>query len=156
MLNKKVQRIGLVVSVLGSLHSIAHADTMFSTGGYAREFQKMEMMAMIDADDNHMVTAAEFETYYSNVFARLDADKNGELSVKEWVGVKNKPQINIATGGYSREIRNTKVMDGMDADGNHMVSKDEFINYHKKIFEGLDTSGDKQLDPQEWLAKLVG
>ena len=31
------------------------ADAMLGTGGYAREFQKMGMMKMLDADGNHMV-----------------------------------------------------------------------------------------------------
>ncbi len=48
------------------------ADAMLGTGGYAREFQKMGMMKMLDADGNHMVTQAEADSYYNSIFDELD------------------------------------------------------------------------------------
>ncbi len=62
----------------------------------------------------------------------------------------------MATGGYSRELRSVKMMGAMDADGDHKVTKEEFINFHKAVFKTLDKTDDQQLDPQEWLAKHVG
>lgn len=38
---------------------------MLSSGGYATQLHKMEMMKMLDADGNHMVAAAEADSYYS-------------------------------------------------------------------------------------------
>lgn len=132
------------------------ADVMLGTGGYNRQMHKLEMMKMLDADGNHMVTTAEFDDYYSSIFESLDSNKDGGVDQKEWVGVKGNNKIDIATGGYSRELRSIKMMGVMDTDGDHKVTKEEFISFHKTVFKSLDKTGDQQLDPQEWLAKHVG
>jgi len=132
------------------------ADTMLGTGGYARQMHKMEMMKMLDADGNHMVTTAEFDDYYGSLFTALDTNNDNTVDEKEWVGVKGKAKLDLATGGYSRELRTLKMMGMMDTDGNHQVTKEEFIGFHKATFKMLDKSGDQQLDPQEWLAKHIG
>lgn len=132
------------------------ADASFSTGGYAREMHKMEMMKMLDADGNHMVSAAESDSYYGSLFDSLDKNTDGSLDATEWVGKKGEQKVSIATGGYSRELRSMKMMAKMDADGDHKVTKDEFVKYHQTLFAAMDKSGDKQLDPQEWLAKQTG
>jgi len=44
----------------------------------------------------------------------------------------------------------------VDANSDHNVSKDEFIAYQRTIFTIMDSTGDKQLNPQEWLAKHAG
>lgn len=132
------------------------ADVMLGTGGYNKQMHKLEMMKMLDADGNHMVTSAEFDDYYGSLFSALDTNGDGGVDQKEWVGVKGNNKVDIATGGYSRELRSMKMMGAMDTDGDHKVTKDEFINFHKAVFKSLDKSGDQQLDPQEWLAKHVG
>ncbi len=132
------------------------ADDMFSTGGYARQLHKIEMMKMLDADGNHMVTLEEFNNYYSAVFDALNKDKDDTLDAKEWVGDKNEAAISFTTGGYNRELRKMAVMSKIDQDGDHKVSKTEFLQYHQALFKGMDKSGDQQLDPQEWLAKQTG
>ena len=79
---KKVAVIsGMLLSVATiSLPTFA-ADAMVGTGGYARQLQKMEMMKMLDADGNHMVTAAEADTYYNSVFDALNKDSDGDHKV---------------------------------------------------------------------------
>ncbi|HAF00891.1 MAG TPA: calcium-binding protein [Methylophilaceae bacterium] len=132
------------------------ADAMLSTGGYAHQLQKMEMMKMLDANGDHMVTQAEADTYYSNIFDTLNKDNDDSLDAKEWAGASKESKIDIATGGYSRELRSMKMMKMMDADSNHLVTKEEFLNYHRTLFAKLDTSNDQQLDAQEWAAKVLG
>jgi hypothetical protein len=44
----------------------------------------------------------------------------------------------------------------MDTDGDHKVTKDEFISHHKKIFTAMDKDASGDLNPQEWLARNVG
>ena len=132
------------------------ADVMLGTGGYNREMRKMGMMKMLDADGNHMVTSAEFDEYYGKLFDELDTDKDGTVDTTEWVGVKGKAKLDFATGGYSNQLRTMKMRDLMDADSDHKVSKDEFINHHNAIFTAKDKSNDGELNPQEWLAKHIG
>ena len=64
--------------------------------------------------------------------------------------------VMLGTGGYNKQMHKLEMMKMLDADGDHKVTKDEFINFHKTVFKSLDKSGDEQLDPQEWLAKHVG
>ena len=131
-------------------------DAMLSTGGYDRQLHTMSMMKMLDADGNHMVTNAEFDDFYGKLFDELDTDRDGSVDTKEWVGVKGKTKLSLATGGYSRELRTMKMMGMMDKDGDHKVTRDEFINYHKTIFTSMDKSGTGEINPQQWLSKHIG
>ena len=130
------------------------ADAMLGTGGYARQLQKMEMMKMLDADGNHMVTAAESDTYYNSIFDELNKDGDDTLEAKEWAGPTKNSKLDLTTGGYSRELRSMKMMRLMDTDGDHKVTREEFLNHHRAVFSRLDSSGDKEVDAQEWVAKV--
>lgn len=154
-LKNRVLAVGAALIVLG-FSLPAFSGVSLGTGGYAAEFKKIEMMHMIDADGNHMVSEGEFTKYYSKVFDDLDTDRNNGLDKTEWVGVKGKQSVSLGTGGYTRELRNVKMMDIMDKDSDHKVTKNEFAAFHHTVFATMDTSGDKQLDPQEWLARQVG
>jgi len=159
-MNNQLKSIAIIASALAASVICAApayaADPMLSTGGYATQMHKMDMMKMLDADGNHMVTSAEFDSYYGKVFDELNKDADDSLDAKEWVGAKGEEKVSIATGGYSRELRSMKMMGMMDADGDHKVTKSEFIAYHQKLFTAMDKSGDKQIDGQEWLAKQTG
>ena len=126
---------------------------MLGTGGYARQLQKMEMMKMLDADGNHMVTAAEADSYYDSVFDALNKDSDDSLEANEWAGPTKNSKLDLTTGGYSRELRSMKMMRLMDADGDHKVTRDEFLNHHRAVFAKLDTTTDQELSAQEWAAK---
>ena len=49
-----------------------------------------------------------------------------------------------------------KMMKMMDADGDHKVTKDEFLAYQGTVFNAMDKGADGQLDATEWVAKIVG
>lgn len=150
-------KLALATSLLLSVSATAFAaDPMVGTGGYAREYQKMEMMKMLDADGNHMVTAAEANSYYNSVFDALNKDKDDSLDAKEWAGPSKNSKLDLTTGGYARELRSMKMMKVMDVDGNHEVTRDEFLTHHKNVFGMQDKSADGQIDAQEWVAKIVG
>jgi Ca2+-binding EF-hand superfamily protein len=150
----QLKNVVLVASVL--LSASAFADAMFSTGGYSHELHKMDMMKMLDADGNHMVSKAEADSFYSSLFDALDTDKDGTIDAKEWVGTKGNQSISLATGGFSRELRTMAMMKLVDTDSDHTVSKEEFLKLNETQFTAMDKSGDGQLDPQEWLAKQTG
>ena len=155
-MNNQFKKAVVLFSVLVSLGAIslpAFADAMLSTGGYARQLQKMQMMKMLDADGNHMVTKAEFDTYYGNLFDAPNKDADDSFDAKEWVGVQGSQKIDAATSGYSRELRSMKMM---DADGDHKVTKAEFLAHQDLIFTKLDTTTDGELAATEWIAKTFG
>ena len=152
-MNMQFKKLAIAASVLLTLSTSVFADAMLSTGGYAREFQKMEMMKMLDGDGNHMVTTAEADSYYNSVFDALNKDSDDSLEPNEWSGPKKNSKLDLTTGGYSRELRSMKMMRLMDTDGDKKVTRDEFLNHHRAVFSKLDTSSDQELDSTEWAMK---
>jgi hypothetical protein len=151
---KKVAVIsGMLLSVAAiSLPAFA-ADPMLSTGGYARQLQKMEMMKMLDADGNSMVTAAESDSYYESIFDALNKDGDDSLESKEWAGPSKNSKLDLTTGGFARELRSMKMMRLMDTDGDKKVTRDEFLNHHRAVFAKLDSSSDQEISATEWSMK---
>ena len=139
---------------LAAFSTVASADAMIGSGGYSK-LHTMEMMKMIDADGNHMVTKDEFTKYYGDIFDALDTDKDGSIDAKEWVGNKGDNKISIATGGYSAQLRTMKSMKAMDTDGDHKVTKDQFIKFHEAIFNAMSKGG-TEVDGKGWLARNTG
>ena len=152
-MNIPFKKIALATSLLLTVSTSVFADAMLTTGGYARQLQNMEMMKMLDADGNHMVTAAESDSYYNSIFDALNKDDDDTLEAKEWAGPTKNSKLDLTTGGYSRELRSMKMMRLMDTDADHKVTRDEFLNYHRAVFAKLDTSSDQELSTQEWAAK---
>jgi hypothetical protein len=153
-MNFQFKKVALATSLLLTVSANAFAaDAMLTTGGYAREFQKMEMMKMLDSDANGMVTAAEADSYYGSIFDALNKDSDDSLEANEWAGPTKNSKLDLTTGGYSRELRSMKMMGMMDKDGDKKVTRDEFLNHHRAVFSKLDTSSDQQLDSQEWAMK---
>jgi hypothetical protein len=156
-MNFQFKKIALATSVLLAVSTAAYADAMLGTGGYARQLQKMEMMKMLDGDGNHMVTAAEADSYYNSIFDALNKDGDDSLDAKEWAGPSKNSKLDLTTGGFARELRSMKMMRLMDTDGDHKVTRDEFLNHHRAVFTKLDTTADQELSAQEWAAKgLLG
>jgi hypothetical protein len=144
----------VAASLLVATTQAMAAEPMLSTGGYATQLQKLEMMKMLDADGNHMVTIAESDAYYNSVFDALNKDNDDSLDAKEWAGNTKQTKLDLATGGYTRELRSMKMMKAMDTDADHLVTREEFLNHHRAIFNKMDTSSDQQIDAQEWVAKV--
>ncbi len=147
------KKVALATSILLTFSTSVFADASLTTGGYAKQLQKMEMMKMLDGDGNHMVTSAEADSYYNSVFDALNKDGDDTLEAKEWTGPKKNSKLDLTTGGYSRELRSMKMMRLMDTDGDHKVTRDEFLNHHRAVFSKLDTSSDQELDSTEWAMK---
>ena len=56
----------------------------------------------------------------------------------------------LGTGGYAREMHKMAMMKMLDANGDHMVSKEEYDDYYGKIFDELDANHDGVVDATEW------
>ena len=153
----QLKKAAIISSMLLSAAAISlpvfAADAMLGTGGYARQLHKMEMMKMFDANGDHMVSKEEYDEYYGKIFDELDPDKDGSVDAKEWTGPSKNSKLDLTTGGYSRELRSMKMMGKMDADGDHKVTKDEFLAFHDKVFATMDKKGEGQITANEWLGK---
>jgi len=57
----------------------------------------------------------------------------------------------FATGGYARGMRSEKLLAKMDTDGDHMMSKDEWLAFQEKIFTMLDKKKTGKLDAKTFV-----
>ena len=55
----------------------------------------------------------------------------------------------VGTGRYARLLCLMKMMNIMDADGNHEVALEDFLTYHENVFSLQDKSVSGQIDAQE-------
>jgi Ca2+-binding EF-hand superfamily protein len=151
----KVKSTIICGALLAMCATASAANNSFATGGYARQLSKLDTMKMIDANGDHMVTREEFDKYYSDLFDELDADHDGSLDQNEWIGMKKAGSNMFGEGGYARELSKLATMKMMDSNGDHKVSKDEFVNFHKKYFDMVDTKKAGMIDAQQWAAMLL-
>ena len=156
-MNVQLKKVAIISGMLLSVAAISlpafAAEAMVGTGGYAREMHKMGMMKMLDANGDHMVTKAEYDDYYGKIFDELDTNHDGVVDATEWAGPTKTSKLDLTTGGYSRELRSMKMMGKMDTDGDHKVTKDEFLAFHNEVFAAMDKKGDGQITANEWLGK---
>jgi len=59
--------------------------------------------------------------------------------------------VSFATGGYARGLRSEKLMHKIDANGDGMISKDEWIAYQEKVFAMLDKRKAGTLDAKTFI-----
>ena len=58
--------------------------------------------------------------------------------------------------GYAhagKGMRTMKMMKMMDADGDHKVTKEEFMHYHEMIWEKMDPGHLGQIDVNKWIGQ---
>lgn len=61
--------------------------------------------------------------------------------------------VSFATGGYATQLRTPEMMDKIDANGDHMVSKNEWDAYQERLFVMLDLDKSSALDKAEFMSK---
>ncbi|OOY12559.1 hypothetical protein BMG00_01510 [Thioclava marina] len=126
----------LIAALLLSLPLAAQAETP------AEQF-----MSTWDRDGNGIATLAELEAMRGDVFASFDANEDGMLDLEEHA-IFDEARANDVAGyeGKQRE-QMQKMADGMrmeatDANGDRLVSLDEFQASTVKWFTQLDKNGD--------------
>lgn len=119
----------------------ARADDMvsYATGGYASGLRTKGMMHKIDANHDGMISREEWIAFQDKVFAMLDKNKDGKVDETEYLRA-NPQLVSFATGGYARGLQTHDMFKKIDADGDGVISRDEFVNYQLKIFDMMDTS----------------
>ncbi|MEP7042225.1 MAG: EF-hand domain-containing protein [Dokdonella sp.] len=132
--------------------AIENAQQAFVTDAYEKNMRTMEMMNKLDANGDHMISKEEGEAYFSKLFDMLDRNHDGVLDHNEWVGAaEDKEVVSLSTGGYARALASMDMMVMVDTDGDHTVSKDEFIKAHEKLFNKM-AGGQSVIDVQHWVS----
>jgi hypothetical protein len=64
--------------------------------------------------------------------------------------------VSFATAGYASGLRTPEVMHKIDTDGDGMVSRQEWIAFHEKVFAMLDTRKAGKVDARQFISHTGG
>ena len=112
------------------------------------------MMAMIDANGDGVIGDDEAASRVENVFLRMDADNNGEVTLEEYMGVRMGPGEgrNPERMAKMQELKKQR-FEAMDGDKDGKVTKAQFIEAAKARFAAADTDKDGKVTPWEFRAQ---
>lgn len=131
--------------LIGALLSMwtypAGADELvsFATGGYASGLRTTAMMHKIDTNNDNMISRQEWIAFQNKVFTMLDRNNDGKVDENEYLSA-NPELVSFATGGYAGGLLTKEMFDKIDTDKDGTISRSEFLEYHMKIFDRMDTS----------------
>lgn len=107
--------------------------------------------AIIDADEDGVVTAEEAASAADEVFTAMDSDDDGALTREEYLAVR------MGTGeGWNaqrqaaRQAAKEARFAEMDTDRNGTVSRAEFMDGARAHFEAADSDKDERVTPWEF------
>ena len=61
--------------------------------------------------------------------------------------------VSFATGGYSNALRTPDMWSRLDADHDGKISRAEFLSFHAKIFDMMDTGKTRMLGQNEFFGR---
>jgi hypothetical protein len=119
--------------------TLAAADEIasFATGGYAGALRTKETMHKMDANSDGMLSKDEWMSFQERMFTALDKDKSGSLNEAEFTGPFNE-NLAFATAAYAHGLMTKDMFMKIDTNADGKISRDEFLAYHRKIFDMLD------------------
>jgi hypothetical protein len=119
--------------------TLAAADDIasFATGGYAGALRTKEAMHKMDANSDGMLSKDEWMSFQERMFTALDKDKSGSLNEAEFTGPFNE-NLAFATAAYAHGLMTKDMFMKIDTNADSKISRDEFLAYHRKIFDMLD------------------
>ena len=139
-MNRTVTRIMLAaIMLIGSYSAAADELASFATGGYASGLRTKDMMHKIDTNNDGMISRDEWIAFQDKVFAMLDKDHSGKVDETEYARA-NPEIVSLATGGYASGLLTKEMFKKIDANGDGVITHDEFITHQLKIFHMMDTS----------------
>ena len=105
-----------------------------------------ERLAAADANADGAITREEFMARPSQMFDRLDADRNGVISQSERDAVRAQHRERAARWEHVSP----------DANGDGIVSREEYVAAGAAVFTRLDANGDGQVTREEAPARRRG
>jgi Ca2+-binding EF-hand superfamily protein len=112
-----------------------------SSAAFAQEeppANSLRWFESFDLNKDGFITPEEMETAGASEFDRIDKDKNGTISITEYLA--DSPD---ASDDEVRRIRNRFAVMDKRGNGDGVVSKAEFINFGKFVISVADQNGDR-------------
>jgi Ca2+-binding EF-hand superfamily protein len=112
-----------------------------SSAAFAQEeppANSLRWFESFDLNKDGFITPEEMETAGASEFDRIDKDKNGTISITEYLA--DSPD---ASDDEARRIRNRFAVMDKRGNGDGVVSKAEFINFGKFVISVADQNGDR-------------
>ncbi len=129
--------VALLTLIMYVTPAAADEIASFGTGGYASGLRTKETMHTMDANGDGMVSKDEWMTFQERMFDALDKDKSGFLDEAEFTGPFNE-NLAFATAAYARGLMTKSMFMKVDTNHDGKISREEFLTYHRKIFDMLD------------------
>ncbi|MEP6906828.1 MAG: EF-hand domain-containing protein [Pseudoxanthomonas sp.] len=108
------------------------------------------MLEIYDADGDGKVSRAEYDRGRDDAFARTDVDGDGKLSGDEYlVEFEDRLDRRIASTRESSGQQAAVRFKSLDTDKNERMSWDEYAASGKRMFDRLDTNGDRVVDARD-------
>ncbi len=124
---------------LGAVMSLAFAAAV----AFAHREDRFKEM---DSNSDGRVTAAEHETAAATKFGAADANKDGSLTKGELTGFMVDEK---GKSGRKAEKKSDKKISKLDANGDGVLTQQEFADGHKQMFSKADANGDGALTMEE-------
>lgn len=113
-------------------------------GGYGRG-------ALVDTNNDGVISAEEAAASADGVFAAMDADDDGSLTFDEYMAVRFGPQYGYnAQREAAMQAAKSARFAAMDADKDGKVTQQEFIAAAKGHFDAADADKDGKVSPWEF------
>jgi len=129
--------LGLLALTAYMTPAVADEIASFGTGGYASGLRTKEMMHKMDTNGDGMVSKDEWMNFQEHTFNALDKDKSGFIDEAEFTATSDE-KFAFATAAYARGLMTKEMFMKIDANGDGKISREEFLAYHRKIFDMLD------------------
>ena len=129
--------LALLIWVPYAAPAAADEIVSFATGGYASGLRTKETMHKMDANGDGMLSKDEWMSFQERMFDALDKDKSGSLDETEFTQPFNE-NLAFATAAYAHGLMTKNMFTRIDANRDGKISREEFLSYHRKIFDMLD------------------
>lgn len=136
----------------GSGQGMGQGRGMMGQGWQGGQPPFMQRFAMIDTNEDGVVSAEEAAEQTEAVFAAMDADQDDEITLEEFLAVDMGmgPGATNPAMASRRQARREARYAAFDLDGNGVVTHAEFLEAHQKQFATADRNKDGKTDPFEF------
>ena len=115
------------------------------------------MISKMDLNGDGFISEAEHRKWAENVFATMDANKDGKLSREEYLAVHmgagprgGGNQAHMQAMRQQADARKAANFTSMDKDKDGFVTRAEILAHAERSFAAKDTNKDGKLSPSEF------